>query len=92
VSTLIRAKAINAMNAANEIPRKRFISFSETSYLVRDCTVFCRQHTNPTRDGYRSRETENKTRHWFLVGTTRDTPLQVLQVGRYFHQSSLNKN
>jgi hypothetical protein len=40
VSTLIRAKAINAMNAANEIPRKRFISFSETSYLVRDCTYF----------------------------------------------------
>ena len=34
---------------------------------------------------------ENKTCHWKLVGTTRGTPLQVLQVGRYFHQASLRK-
>ena len=36
--------------------------------------LFCRQHAYPTRDGHRSRETENKTHHWFLVGTTRSTP------------------
>ena len=55
-----QTKAINTMNAANEIPRKRFIS-SPKQVIWCGLHLFCRQHAYPTRDSHRSRETETNS-------------------------------